>query len=180
MLFRKINMSKKDEIQLVLAEYSALRQEILKRIEARYQLISLTLIIAGTILTFGLQPDSPSAILFVFPILSAFLASIWSHNLRMIRRVSNFIRDHIEAKYIATGWEGAIKDEVYSLSWLSGIIASSGIFLGTEIITLMLGLLKSTFTTIDISLVSIDILAMIFTIIALRSTTIRPKTKAGN
>ena len=42
----------------LLAEYAALRAELLKRIELQHQLISLTLIVFGTMLSFGLQTRS--------------------------------------------------------------------------------------------------------------------------
>ncbi|HXM48658.1 MAG TPA: hypothetical protein VN956_12500 [Pyrinomonadaceae bacterium] len=42
-----------EQFELDLAEYKALRNEILKRSEYRYQLVSLNLIIAGTIFTLG-------------------------------------------------------------------------------------------------------------------------------
>jgi len=166
-----------EKVQLIIAEYNALRAEIIKRSEFRYQILSLTLIIAGSILTFGLQPASPSQILFVFPILGCFLVGVWAHNVLGPRRLAAFIREHIESRFDSWGWETEIENESYTLSWLSGIIASSGIFLGTEIITLVLGLLKSTFTPIDVVLIVLDSLAIIITLILLRSTTQKPKQR---
>ena len=58
---------------LVAAEYKALRDEILKRVEFRYQLLNITLISAGTLLGAGLNANS-APVLLVYPILAAFLA----------------------------------------------------------------------------------------------------------
>lgn len=164
-----------DKIQFAVAEYNALRNEILKRSEFRYQIVSLTLLIAGTILTFGLQPSSPSYVLFAFPILACFLAGVWAHNVLLSRKIVAYITEHIEGKFEGLGWSTFSEKQIYSFLWLSGIISTSGIFLGTEIITLVLGLLKSTFTTIDIVLISIDSIAILITLPVLRSTTVKPK-----
>ena len=59
-------ISTDEKISLVVAEYNTLRAEILKRSENRYQILSLNLVMAGTILTFGLQQNSPSYVLFIF------------------------------------------------------------------------------------------------------------------
>jgi hypothetical protein len=65
--------------QFMLAEYNALRDELLKRAEFQQQILSLTLVIFGTILTFGLQVHSASIIL-LYPLLSLFLAASWRHD----------------------------------------------------------------------------------------------------
>lgn len=63
-----------------LTEYKALRDEIVKRIEFRYQIINLILIVAGTFLTVGVQASIPASVLLVYPILALFLISGWAHN----------------------------------------------------------------------------------------------------
>ena len=52
-------------IQFLLAEYSALRDETMKRNSNHYQMISLNLLISATIITFGLQSSSPATVLFI-------------------------------------------------------------------------------------------------------------------
>ena len=42
----------------LISEYSALREEIVKRIEIQHQLLSLALIATGTILTIGFQTSN--------------------------------------------------------------------------------------------------------------------------
>ena len=163
-----------EKTQFIIAQYNALRAEIMKRSGFRYQILSLTLVIAGSILTFGLQPTSQPQVFFVYPILGCFLAAIWAHNVTSPRRLATFIRQNIESRFDGWGWETEMETKGYTMSWLSGIIASSGIFLGTELIALLLGLLKSSFTTIDIVLIVLDSLAIFITIIMLHSTTRKP------
>jgi hypothetical protein len=163
----------KEKMQLILAQYTSLRNEIIKRSEFRYQFLSLTLIIAGTILTFGLQPTAPPNVLFVFPIIACFLAGIWTHNLIIPRHISKFIKEEIEALFDGWGWETSVENQLFTSPWLSGIIAGSGVFLGTSIITLLLGILniKSTYSIIDIVLIMADALAIGVMFIMIRSTT---------
>lgn len=163
--------------QFVIAEYNALRAEIIKRSEIRYQIISLTLIIAGTILTIGLPSTAPSYVLFVFPIIGCFLTGIWAHNVAVPRRISTYIKENIERQFKETGWETVIQEDWYSFSMLTSIISSSGIFLGLEFITLILGLLKSTFTPTDIVLIVFDCIAFLLTLLVVRSAGKKPKRK---
>src|SRR5579871_3179802 len=90
---------------LVAAEYKALRDEMLNRINFRYQLLNLTLIIAGTLLAAGVHADVSAAVLLIYPLLAAFLAAGWVHNGNTIVPLSQYIRDELEAKYSGLGWE---------------------------------------------------------------------------
>jgi len=174
---RLSNPSNKAMDEFVIAEYTALRDEIIKRSEFRYQLISLTVIIAGSILTFGLQPNAPASVLFIFPILGCLLAGVWAHNVIGPRYIAIFIKEHIESRFRGFGWETIVETERYSFSWLSGIIATGGIYIVSEIVTLVLGFLKSSFTLIDIVLIGLDIVAIFVTLLILRSATVKPKSE---
>lgn len=159
------------QTQWLLAEYSALRGEILQRSANRYQIIAFTIAIAGTILTFGLQPGVPSYVLFVSPILGWFFAGLWAHNSAWTRRASAYIKDHIETKFDDFGWETAVARNPHaSQSPMTQIkFSANGVFLGTEVVALGLGLLKSGFTTMDIVLIVIDIICVLATLIVLRN-----------
>ena len=167
---RKVYSDK--QLQYAMAEYSALRDEILKRSEFRYQILSLNVVIFGTILTFSLQSNTSAYILFVFPVLAYCLAGIWAHNLRGTRRLSRYIREHIANKFDIIGWESDIQKEPrFSPIWSSLTLSTSGIFLGTEIITTVLGLIRSTFTTLDYALVVCNSIVILLTLVVLRSAT---------
>ena len=151
---------------LIIAEYSSLRDEILKRSEFRYQIVSLTLVVAGTIVTVGLQKDSSAAVLFLFPIIGCFLAGMWARNIVWTRRMTEYIRDRIESKVQVMGWETKIKNERHAVSAFLGVISGVA-FLITEIIVLVLGLLKTEFSNIDIVLIASDVIAIVLTIVIL-------------
>src|SRR5215475_3476375 len=88
---------------LVAAEYKALRDEILKRVEFRYQLLNLTLISAGTLLGAGLNTNS-APVLLVYPIVGAFLAAGWAHNGEAITTMVKYVRDELEGAHTGLGW----------------------------------------------------------------------------
>ena len=57
-----------DERADILAEYAALRDEIIKRQESRHQLLTFTLILAATIFSFGTKEDTSVLVLLIYPI----------------------------------------------------------------------------------------------------------------
>jgi hypothetical protein len=169
------------QFQLILAEYNALRDELLQRNKNRYQIINYTLVISGTILTIGLQPFSPSYVLFVFPILCCFLADLWVHSMRWTRRICTYIRENIEQRIFhgKSGWDTYLNKKPYLHSpvVISNIFAASGVFFATELITMTLGMLKCHFTPIDIVLIVFDVICILATWVLLRSKDIRTTGK---
>jgi hypothetical protein len=137
----------------ILAEYNALRADMMQRRDVRNQTASLGLVVAGTLFTLGLQKDSPAAILFVYPLLGCFITGIWAHNVVFTKKIAYYIRDNIEPKLQGIKWETISEKERFSLTSLSGTVSTSGVFLTTQVVALILGLLKSTFTAIDIFLI---------------------------
>ncbi len=160
-----------EQILLIVAEYNALRDEILKRSEFRNQIISFALIISGTILTIGLQPNSPPYILFVFPILGLFLAGMWKRNMVWGRRLSTYIQENVENKFNVTGWEAdaSSRHKARFSFIMSTTFSAGGLFLGVGAITFILGLLKSTYAPIDIGLIAIDGVCLLATLLTLLS-----------
>jgi len=166
----------KEIVPEILAEYNALRTDVMQRMEIRHQMVSLALITAGTLFTFGLQKDAPTSILFVYPILACFITGIWAHNVIFTKKIVFYIRDNIESKLHGIKWETSSEKERFSLSSLSGVISTSGVFLTTQIIAVVLGFLKSTFTTIDVFLIWADGVALLITILMVFSTMRREST----
>ncbi len=155
--------------QLVAAEYKALRDEILKRIEFRYQLLNITLISAGTLLAAGVHADVSAAVLLVYPILAAFLAAGWVHNGDAIVPLARYIREELENKHGRLGWESYLKthpDRRFLYEDL-GLIYAAGIFLSTQLIALILGALKATATATDLILLAADLIAILSTVVIL-------------
>ncbi len=154
----------------LLAEYSALRAELLKRIELQHQMISLALIAAGTFLSVGIQFDSATIIL-IYPILAMFLASAWAQSDFWIRRIAFHIHFHIEEVLAGNGqgWEhnnhpGSKIPFFGSLS----LFASRGIFIGTQVLAIFVAWLRTGFPLEDQVLMVVDILIIVLTLVLLR------------
>lgn len=153
---------------LLLAEYGALREEILKRIELRSQVTSLALVVLGTMLGFGLQAHSSSVIL-LYPILATFLAANWTHNGVSIKEKAIYIRDHIESRVGANtiAWEhrsGPSRKPLDRLNFWS----ASGIFIGTSLFAIVIALPLAKFDTVEILLFFFALISVICSIIVLR------------
>src|SRR5258708_10484017 len=126
---------------LVAAEYKSLRDEMLKRMEFRYQIINLTLVSAGTLLATGVHEGTTSSVLLVYPLLGAFLAAGWAHNGNAVVPLARYIRDELETKTIGLGWEKYLRahpDRRYIYDDL-GLINAAGIFLHTRNIAPIIG-----------------------------------------
>jgi hypothetical protein len=133
-----------DPSEFLLAEYNALRGEILKRSEIQHQLISFALAASGALAAVGLK-DTPSALL-AYPILVLFLAIGWTYNDLQIAQIGLYIKHRIERHLAATGqgWQHAILSqrpsrEIGSLAK----VATRGMFWGTEILAVGLYLLMT-------------------------------------
>lgn len=151
---------------LIAAEYKALRDELLKRIEFRYQIINLTLVSAGTLLAAGTRDGVSASVLLVYPLVAAFLASGWTHNGDAIIPIARYIREELEVKIVGSGWESYLSrhpDRRFLYEDL-GVIYAAGIFLSTQLIALTLGALKATASAPDVVLLIGDFLAVGFTV----------------
>ena len=149
----------------ILAEYNALRTEMMKRIELRYQFINFTLIIAGAFLAAGTQGVSTTVLLF-FPIFVFFLASGWAHNGIAVSEKERYIREQIETKIVGLKWETYTKEH-HSRSRAFGFLGSlstSGLFLTAQLMTIGYAILKFSHTNIEIVLLVVSILFVVFTI----------------
>lgn len=145
------------------AEYSALRNEVLKRLELRYQTIRLTLIIAGIFLTLGLRDEISERVLLVYPILALFLATSWIHHGFAISRLGKYIREELEPK-LNMGWETFLKESDPPYFGKFGKISSVGLFLLTQILSLGFALSNIKFGIFESVLLLTSIIAMIITV----------------
>jgi hypothetical protein len=149
-------------------EYSALRAEILKRVELRQQIMSLALTIAGVFLGLGITTGS---IALVYPPLAVFLAIAWVQNDSRIFDMALFIRDKLEPAIPGLGWESFIQGKRQSDArqgkWRTTILSHGGTFLFTQAIAIGIGLIHFGFTTGEWILLAVDILSLILVIRAL-------------
>jgi hypothetical protein len=153
------NLTIRDGVKI---EYSSLRSEILKRIELRHQFMSITLTIAGVFLGIGV---TTAAIALVYPPLAAFLAIGWAQNDLRIRDLATYIRERLEASTPGLDWETYVQDlreETRMRSWRFLVLSHGGVFLFTQGMAIVLGLLKFSYTPVERVLLGIDVVAVLF------------------
>lgn len=92
---------------LLIEQYTSLRSEIEKRIDIRQQILALTLLVAGTFLTVGVQPAVPEVVLLFYPLIAMFLGAIWEHNDLRVGQINFYIRTEVEKHLgaLGPGWE---------------------------------------------------------------------------
>jgi hypothetical protein len=181
---------------LMVAEYTTLREEIVKRIEIQHQLLSLTLLAAGALLGLGAQSALPSSgvTLQIYPILALFLAVAWAHNGARVVTISGYLEVLEATSHGELGWEGFIRHRAPSPT--RSILAARGIFVTTQILALALAFVRNDtlvlvntlaaghFSAVSLTdgvrvlLFAVDCLAILYTLVLLRDDrTILRRTK---
>lgn len=159
----------------LLAEFSALRAEMLKRIELQHQLIVAALVAAGTFLTVSVTrpvtgpTTGPVNISLAFPIFALFFAAAWSQNDLRIWQMGKYIRKRIEGEFLGSdmGWESIqATSRVGGFGSLS-LFSSRGILVGTQILTVVAALFTATFSQLEIVLFIVDAIIILITILLL-------------
>ena len=156
-----------------LAEYQSLREEILKRIEIRQQVLTFTLVVAGAILSYGTAKPDDGVILLLYPLLALFLAIAWMQSDVRAGEIGNYIKDQIETKLDGIRWETYIRqkkiDEKKSILKKANAISASGVFVTTSLVAMLIGISKIDFAAfavskyyIEIVLVIVDAVAVIY------------------
>jgi hypothetical protein len=143
----------KEPPDFLIQEYNALRGEVLKRTEIQHQLVSFALIATGTFLTIGLKDLKSPTVILAYPILAIFLHVLWYQSDGFIAKIGKYIRMHIEGRLLGSsgvGWEGYLynlrrEKECWSLSRFS----AGGIFVGTEIVAVLLVLLTTGWSELN-------------------------------
>lgn len=156
--------------RFLLVQYEALREEILKRMEVQNQIISLMFIASGTLISVGLQFNSVPVML-ATPILAMFLATFWANHDVRIRQIGLYIKTYIEEKFLDVnkGWEGVGgTGGKKHLARQLAVFASQGIFIGTQILSLFMALLITSFATEDVILMILDVFIIVITLLLLR------------
>src|SRR6266516_570118 len=127
--------------ELVVAEYNTLREEILKRIEIRYQLLTITVTAFGAILSFGSQLKN-AILIFLYPLLALCSMIIWLSNKYDIEQISAYIKKGIESK---VGKENLNWESQRVLIERQGVerllsYGSTGFFISTQLLALAIGI----------------------------------------
>lgn len=132
------------DTSLLLAEYSALRDEIVKRLDVEHQLATFTVFVFGTILGIGFQNNKIAPLILIYPTIALFLSIGWSHSDYMTMLIGTYIKERIEAAMRADnmGWEHFLATTRVSLrySW-----DMRGMFISTELIAIVVGVAVAPF-----------------------------------
>jgi len=150
---------------LLVAEYTTLRDEIVKRIEIQHQLVSLALIAPGTVLALGFQTSSASLML-AYPLLGMFLSAVWLSNSIAIHDIAAYIADQIQSRVGEnfSFWEHfRISTNTRQVAILH-FWGTRGIFIGTELLVLLAGITLVKFDTAQTIFLIIGIVSSVLTI----------------
>ncbi|MFZ5857514.1 MAG: hypothetical protein ACOYZ6_11840 [Chloroflexota bacterium] len=124
----------------LLAEYNALRSEILKRIELRNSIMFGTLTFAGVLLGFGLT--TPSLAL-IYVIISMFLAAAWVQSDVIVSNIGHYIREKLETPQTGLRWETQRQKERAASGKKnafrpSAVFSTGGVFLVTQAVAILI------------------------------------------
>jgi len=158
-------LSDSSKDRFLLVEYSALREEIVKRIELEYQLIYLSLATFGVICGLGL-PARLSLVILLYPLFAAFLAVGWVNSDHSIQCIANYIKSQIEVKFgeDETGWEHHFEHQRSNgLSALS----VGGTFIGTSLVAILVGISLAHLDATEILLLVLSGASLVFSLILL-------------
>jgi hypothetical protein len=161
------NLINTADVSLVVAEYSALREEILKRREIEYQLITLALIAPGTIVTIGLQSRNAS-IMLMYPILALFLSASFIIQEVGIIESTSYILERIESK-VGEDYIGFqhFRAKGARLLRIVNLLGPRAIFVGTQLLAILAGISVAKFNIVEIVLLIVASMSIILTIVLL-------------
>lgn len=144
------------------AEYSALREEVLKRIESRQQTVSLALTLAGAFL--GLGWGAGSVVILIYPLIALMLAVGWAQNEVFIKQINGYIHDHLEGQMGGVGFQRYSNQRMSELrifGWPLEILAIGGIFILTQLMAVGLGSYRMESSSIEWILLLLDVASII-------------------
>lgn len=144
-------------------EYLSLRDEVMKRVESRQQLLSIALTLAGAFLGIGWGTGGAVALL-LFPPLVTLLAVGWVQNEVRIGQINRYIREVLTTQIPTLGFERFIREQDRHSRWMGlpiEVISIGGILLLTQILAILLGLFRfDAGSIVDLVLLAIDIVAV--------------------
>jgi hypothetical protein len=95
-----------DSTPLVVAEFTALRAEIVHLTGLQSQIITLAVVAFGAVLPVGFQAKN-AAIVLIYPLLSLVLGVVWLYKAHLITRIATYLRTGVEDRVGRhnLGWE---------------------------------------------------------------------------
>lgn len=149
-----------------LEEYKMLRDESMKRIDARNQIMSYTLVFAASMFTLALGQAGFRSALLVYPIVSFFFAVAFAYNSLMLIEIGGYLR-RLESGRLPTGWAKYLKAR-YKFIEPFEILSTSGLFIGTQVVAIVLyESSQHPESTVDHRLLVISVSATVLTLISI-------------
>jgi hypothetical protein len=150
----------------LLAEYNALRSEIIKRVELRNSIQFGTLTFAGLLLSFGLT--TPTLAL-IYVIISMFLAAAWVQSDVIISELGRYIRENLESPETGLQWE-THRQKLRTASTKkrsfqpSAVFSTGGVFLVTQAVAILIALSNlKAFALLEWMLSAVAIISLFLT-----------------
>ncbi len=139
------------------SEYNSLRAEVITRVELRYKIISFALSIAGALMGFGLGTQT---LALIFPPISLFLAIMWAQNDIRALQISDYLQT-FENNETRLGWityyKSVQKTGSFKPGWPLSVLAPGGMFIITSLLAIGIGLSKTEWSALDITLLCFDL-----------------------
>jgi hypothetical protein len=163
-----------EALQVAEMEYTTLRNEILKRVELRHQIVSVALTLAGIFLAVGLTKD---LVALIYPPLAACLALAWIQNDFRTRYAANYICENIESCVRGLNYETWVRKARETGGWGLGssrlvVLSHGGIFVFTQLMALGIELSRFTpFTPLKWLLLGFDLIAVSMVILIIAKAT---------
>lgn len=125
--------------QTLLEEYRMLRADMQQRINFRFQVFNLLLVVLGAVWSVGLDKGN-AHILLVYPVLALFLTLNWIHQGLIMIKLSRYLLEELEPKLPGLNWEAWVHKDSKRFSGFSamGLWAAGGFIVVTEVLTLAL------------------------------------------
>ncbi len=145
-------------------EYNTLREEMIKRIDSRQQMVSITLTLAGAFL--GIGWGGGPVVMLIYPLIALCLAVGWAQNEIRISQIGQYIRERLEGALPGLGWEAYRQHRQNSAGmWFIRMFSVGGIFLVTQVMALSLSVFQKWQNGIlEWALAGVDIFAVVITL----------------
>jgi hypothetical protein len=140
-----------ETLAFLQAEYTALRSEIVKRLELGQRLLEITLVSAAAILTINLTDDEFARVLLAYPVLVMFLAFAGLHSALQVRVLATYIKTEIEPRFrwrhdgedASVGYEAWLVAHAPREQQRLGIFSSIFMFIGTQVLVFSIGVVEA-------------------------------------
>jgi hypothetical protein len=144
-----------------LAEYAALRSELLKQSDYQHQAIQLAFIAAGTFFSLNARAGMQPILLLAYPILALFLSLGWASSAIRSKRIHLYISENIENKVAGGGWESFLHTKTSAIKRSMSVFYARGAFIGTQLVAILLALPQLSFTNLEILFLFADLVAIL-------------------